>query len=97
MNKKEIINEFLVVMITDTMFIFTDFCDNLELRYTVGWAYIAIMFLCICYNGYFILRSIHYSFSLLYLKYKPRKEKLKVKVEQEMSEEPNQIEILNIF
>lgn len=65
-NKKEMVNEFFIVMITDTLFIFTDFCDALELKYNVGWAYVFIMVITIFFNSYFILLSISKSIYKIY-------------------------------
>ena len=55
LNRNEIVNEFMILIITDTLVIFTDFCDDLELKYNVGWAYVGVMVLCILFNGYFIM------------------------------------------
>ena len=65
-NRNELVNEFMIVMITDVLFIFTDFCPDLELKYNVGWAYIFVMVMCICFNGYFILKGIYNSLYLLF-------------------------------
>jgi hypothetical protein len=62
-NKRELVNEFLVVMITDTLFLFTEFCPDLDLKYKMGWVYILFMVLCIIYNGYYVLGSIWSSIS----------------------------------
>lgn len=42
-NNQSIINEFVVLILTTIMVIFTDFCGIPETQYTVGWIYICIV------------------------------------------------------
>ena len=62
------VNEFMIVIVTDTLVIFTDFCLDLELKYNVGWAYVGVIVLCIFYNGYFIVCCICKALYILYRK-----------------------------
>ena len=55
MNLKEIINEVFVLTSCNLLVLFTDFCPDIMTQYVIGgWAYMAVVGLCIIFNLVFV-------------------------------------------
>jgi len=69
-NVKELINEFMILIITTSLLLFTDYVPDVETQYTIGgWSYCGIMTICIFYNLSFIVRAVSKSVKLCFIKY----------------------------
>lgn len=70
LNRKENFNEFQILMMTDVLFIFTSWCNDVDFRYeTGGWCYIFIFVFCIIFNLNFIGRELYYKVKMVVIKY----------------------------
>ena len=59
----EWVNEFTLYIISMTLFIFTDYCDDIALRYYAGWGIICLLFLSIIANTLLnLIVSVRYGY-----------------------------------
>ena len=88
----EVFNEFLIIMVTNQFFIFTAFVDDIEAQYNVGgFGYIGFVFVCIFFNGYFVLKNLLNSLKLvLILVYKKCKRRIEKFFKLRKDENENQ-------
>jgi len=57
LNKKELINEFIILEVTTLYVLFSDFCFNFNTSYNIGgWSYIGLFSFLIIFNlGYLLV------------------------------------------
>ena len=67
-NKQEIINEGLVVLMTVHLFTFTEFNDNVETQYIMGWSFCGFVTYYLFYNARPVIMEMLKKFKLLVVK-----------------------------
>jgi hypothetical protein len=73
LNKKELVNEFLIICISTIFLVFSDFCDNAEFAYHVGgWIYIFFFCMIIIFNLGFILVELFVNVRMSFKRYYKR-------------------------
>lgn len=72
LNQVIIVNELLVILVTISMLVFTDYTDDEEAKYTFGYFVVALVFIIIVYNMFYFLGFGVKLIYLLILKYYKR-------------------------
>jgi hypothetical protein len=58
-NTRELVNEFLVLQMTNVLILFTDFVSDQDFKYDIaGWSYVFLMGFIIAFNLGLIFRDI---------------------------------------
>jgi len=69
LNTIELFNEGCIIILTDLLIIFSDYCDNLDTKYNAGWGFIGLVLLNIGFNFGMIFVGQYRTYRMVTVRY----------------------------